>query len=282
MPIELSCCTLGYVRSATLEDAISRIANLGYTGVDFYTGAPHLLPEDYSSKERANVAALVRKHKLALTGFAVGGGMLALQLNFSSHRPSLRRYTVKYYKDNLELAEELGAPLINVLTGNVPYGVSRREAMEWTMDALHELTAVAEKTKVIMGLHPQYVAESPLMTQVDDAIDMITDLKSRYVKIIFDTAQQNISNRNFEDDLRKCGRNLCYVHAADNDGVTWTHDACGKGTVNWHGIVRVLKEIGFNGRICVQAWSPLPNDVDTVMLESKVYLEKILKQHGVG
>ena len=192
----------------------------------------------------------------------------------------MRKKTLEYYIDNLELAAELGCPGINVLTGNVTHGTTRKQAMRWTMDAFHQLTAVAEKRKVILGLHPQYIAESPLMTQVDDAVEMIADLRSKYVKIIFDTAQQNISNRNFQDDLRKCGRDLFYVHAADNDGVEWTHDACGTGTVDWQGMVAVLKEIGFKGNICVQAWSPLPNNVDSVMADSKVYLDGIIKELG--
>lgn len=278
MSIKLSCCTLGYVRSAPLEEAIRRIASFGYEGVDLYTGAPHLLPGDYDKEERARVSALIKERGLKLTGFAVGGGGLALQLNLSSHRPSLRAATLQYYKDNVELAGEMGCPGINVLTGNVAYGTARKEAMRWTMDSLHELAAVAERKEVVLGLHPQYIAESPLMTMVDDAIEMIEELNSKYVKIIFDTAQQNISNRNFEDDLRKCGRHLFYVHAADNDGINWSHDACGKGSVNWRGMVRTLKEIGFDGYVCVQAWSPLPNDVDSVMIDSKSYLEGVLRE----
>jgi sugar phosphate isomerase/epimerase len=228
----------------------------------------------------AKVGKLIDSLGLHLTGFAVGGGGLALQLNFSSHRASLRKKTLEYYIDNVELAAELGCPGINVLTGNVAYGTTRKQAMMWTMDAFHDLTAAAEKKKVILGLHPQYIAESPLMTQVDDAIDIIAELKSKYVKIIFDTAQQNISNRNFQDDVSKCGKDLFYVHAADNNGVKWTHDACGTGTVNWRGMLSVLKEMGFKGNICVQAWSPLPNDVDSVMAGSKSFLEGIIKELG--
>lgn len=276
MGIKLSCCTLGYNRIAPLEESIRRIARIGYKGVDLYTGPPHLWPEDYSTKERKEVKKLIDDLGLQLTGFAVGGGGLALQLNFSSNRESLRKLTLKYYVDNVELANEIGAPLINVLTGHVLQGTTRRQAMKWTMGALEELTAVAEKNRVILGLHPQYIAESPLMLTVDDALEMIQDLKSRWVKVIYDTAQQNISNRNFEDDIRKCGKNLCYVHGADNDGVTWTHDACGKGTVDWPGLVAVLRETGFDGYICVQAWSPLTYDADTVMRDSKIYLERLL------
>ena len=282
MSIKLSACTLGYNRQTTLEEAVRRIANTGYKAVDLYTGAPHAWPQDFKKDERDSLKRLISQLGLKLTGFAVAGGGLGLQYNFSSPRESIRKNTLQYYLDNIHLADELGCPLMNVLTGHVFYGTSKEQAMKWTMDALHELTAEAEKTKFILGLHPQYIAESPLMITVDDALQMIKELNSSCVKIIYDTAQQNISYRNFMDDIRKAGKHLCYVHGADNDGVRWTHEALGKGTVDWEGIVRALVEINFDGYICTQSWSELPNDVDSVMRESREYLEHIFKKVGVS
>jgi fructoselysine 3-epimerase len=282
MSIRLSACTLGYNRQTTVEEAVRRIAKAGYKGIDLYTGAPHAWPQDYTKNERESLKKLISDLGLKLTGFAVAGGGLGLQYNFSSPRESIRKNTLQYYIDNVRLAAELGCPLMNVLTGHVLYGTSKEQAMKWTMDALHELTAEAEKTKFILGLHPQYIAESPLMITVDDALQMIKELNSSCVKIIYDTAQQNISYRNFMDDIRKAGRHLCYVHGADNDGIRWTHEALGKGTVDWEGIVRALVEINFEGYICTQSWSELPNDVDSVMRESREYLEQVFKKVGVS
>ena len=155
MSIKLSACTLGYNRQTTVEEAVRRIANAGYKGVDLYTGAPHAWPEDYSKKERDSLKKLISDLGLKLTGFAVAGGGLGLQYNFSSPRESIRKRTVQYYIDNIRLADELGCPLMNVLTGHVLYGTSKEQAMKWTMDALRELVAEAEKTKFILGLHPQ-------------------------------------------------------------------------------------------------------------------------------
>jgi fructoselysine 3-epimerase len=280
LAIKLSCCTLGYTRSTTVEEAIKRIADIGYEGVDLYTGAPHIWPDDYSKAQVNSVKNLINKLGLKLTGFAVAGGGLAMQYNFGNPHENIRKLTLEYYKANINLAGDMGCPLFNVLTGHVLYGTSRKVARKWTMDAFADLVELAEKRKVILGLHPQYIAESSLMITVDDALDMIEELGSKMVKIIYDTAQQNISYRAFADDIRKAGSNLCYVHAADNDGIRWTHDALGTGTVDWDGIVRALKEIGYDGYICTQSWSELPNDVDTVMRESKVFMENLLSKGG--
>ncbi len=143
MSIKLSCCTLGYTRTTTVEDAIKRIAKIGYEGVDLYTGPPHLWPGDYGKEERKAVRDLIEKLNLKLTGFAVGGGGLALQYNFGNPRLSLRKLTLQYYLDNIELAHEMGCPLFNVLTGHVLHGTTRDQARKWTMEALQQLFAFA-------------------------------------------------------------------------------------------------------------------------------------------
>lgn len=278
--IRLSCCTLAYIVSTPLDEAIKRIANAGYKGLDIYTGAPHLCPAHYSTEERKALEKLIEKFSLKLTGFAVVGGILGLGTNFSHPNKKVRDETLQYYKDNVELAAELGCPLINVLTGHVLYGTSREQGRKWTMEAFEDLVAFAEKKNVILGLHPQYIGDSPLMLTIDDALQMIKELDSKVVKIIFDTAQQNITYPNFSDDIRKAGRHLAYIHAADNDGIHWTHLALGKGTVNWEGLVRTLKEVNYDGYLCVQTWSSSPIDADSMIRESKEYIEGILKKVG--
>jgi len=278
--IKLSCCTLAYIVSTPLEEAINRIAEAGYKGVDLYTGAPHIYPAHYSPKERKSVRDLIEKLGLELTGFAVCGGILGLQINFSHPKKKVRDETLQYYKDNVELAADLGCPLINVLTGHVLYGTSREQGRKWTMEAFQELVALAEKKNVILGLHPQYIGDSPLMLTIDDALQMIKELDSKVVKIIFDTAQQNITFPNFADDIRKAANHLAYIHAADNDGIHWIHLALGRGTVNWEGLVRTLKKVNFDGYLCVQTWSSSPIDADAMIRESKEYIEGILRKVG--
>ncbi|HMF34963.1 MAG TPA: sugar phosphate isomerase/epimerase family protein, partial [Candidatus Lokiarchaeia archaeon] len=203
--MKLSCCTLAYIVSTPLEEAIRRIAEAGFKGVDLYTGPPHIYPQHYSDEDRKAVRALIDELGLELTGFAVAGGILNLGLNLSSPNPKIREDTLQYYKDNINLAAEIGAPLINILTGHCLCGTTREQGRQWTMDAFRELVPLAEEKGVIFGLHPQYIGDSPLMVTMDDALDMIKELGSKMVKIIFDTAQQNITFRNFSEDIKKIG-----------------------------------------------------------------------------
>ncbi|WXG44332.1 MAG: sugar phosphate isomerase/epimerase family protein [Promethearchaeati archaeon SRVP18_Atabeyarchaeia-1] len=277
--LKLSCCTLAYIVSTPLDEAIRRIAEAGYKGIDLYTGPPHLYPGHYSEEERRAVRELIDDQRLELTGFAVAGGILNLGLNFSHSNKKVRDETLQYYRDNVNLAADIGCPLINVLTGHCLYGTPREQGRKWTMEAFQELAALAEEKNVILGLHPQYIGDSPLMLTIDDALEMIKELNSKMVKIIFDTAQQNITYPNFADDIRKAGQHLCYIHAADNDGIHWTHVTLGKGTVNWDGLVATLKSIGYDGYVCVQTWSGAPIDADAMIRDSKEYMDGVLRKY---
>lgn len=280
LTIKLGCCTLAYASTTQLEEAIRRIAKAGYKGLDIYTGTPHLFPGDYPTEERRAVKNLIESLDLELTGFSLCGGRLGLQYNFSNPKESVRKRTTQYYKDNLELAAEIGCPLINVLTGHVLYGTSLEQGWNWTIECLQDLVGMAEEKDIILGLHPQIIGESPLMVTIDDSLKIIRELNSRIMKIIFDTAQQNITYRNFGDDIRKAADYLIYVHAADNNGIQWVHYPPGRGTVDWEGLIRALKEINFNGYISLQPFADTPVDNDSWIRESKEYMERILRKIG--
>ena len=177
MSIQLSACYSGYNRQTTVEEAVKRIAIAGYKAVVFTPARRtrgHKIIRRQSERLSRNKFLILGLNCTGLCGSRCVSG--SASPNFSSPRESIRKMTVQYYLDNIRLAEELGCPLMNVLTGHVLYGTSKEQARKWTMDALQQLVGEAEKTKFMLGLHPQYIAESPLMITVDDALDMIKDL----------------------------------------------------------------------------------------------------------
>ncbi len=257
-----------------------RIRAAGYRGVDIFTGTPHLEPRDYNRDERKKVLKLAQSLGLKITGLALNGGRLNLGLNFSNPREVVRARTLQYYKENIDLAEELRCPMINILTGLTFFGTSREQGRQWTMDALQDLVDYAEKREVMLGLHPQVLAESPFIVTIDDALEIIQDLKSKVLRIIFDTSQQYLTNANLADDIRKARKYLSYVHLNDNDGARWLHWPPGRGVINWIGLFRALKEIDFKGWVCCQIFSDSPTDIDAWIVEARDYVSQVMKRVG--
>lgn len=66
--MRLGFCTMGYLDYTTVEEAIRRIAKLGYEVVDFWAYSPHLGPDLYDKQKRHEIKQLVEEVGLAVAG----------------------------------------------------------------------------------------------------------------------------------------------------------------------------------------------------------------------
>lgn len=106
----------------------------------------------------------------------------------------------------------------------------------------------------------------------DDLVALVDSFGMPNVGINWDFGHANISVADQAAELRKIGKRLKSTHIADNHGQRDEHVAPFYGNVDWHKMMRVLKEIGYEGNFTyeVQAFSnPLPlelRDSQTVHL----------------
>src|SRR3989304_6354165 len=113
--MRLGFCTMGYLDYTTVEEAIKRISRAGYEVIDFWAYSPHLGPDLYSTKrQREAVKKLVSENGLETAALSVNGGGLALHINFSHCIEQIRKTSVEYYKQCVDLAQNIGCPRINM------------------------------------------------------------------------------------------------------------------------------------------------------------------------
>ena len=282
--MKLGFCTMGYLDHATLEEAVRRIGRAGYEVVDFWAYSPHLGPDLYPGvKERQAVRRLVQDCGLQTAALSVNGGGLALHLNFSHSVAAVREATLRYYLDCVVLARDIGCPMINMISGHMVYGTSREQAWEWNRQGMEQVARRAKEEGVIVALHTLTPAESRVMVTLDDALAMVREIGLPNAKVMIDTADQNITDPNLSDAVRKAGRSLAYVHCNDNSGVGQgdVHLPPGRGSVDWRAFFRVLKEVGYDGAVTAQVHTGHPVDIDAWLYESKEYLEAVMRKEGV-
>ena len=278
--MRLGFCTMGYLDYTTLEDAVRRIGRMGYDVVDFWAYSPHLGPDLYDKKARQQIMTLVKESGLEAVALSVNGGGLALHINFSHSIETIRKKSVEYYIDCVDMAAEMGIPIVNMISGHMIHGTQREQAWEWNRECMHEVVKRAEEKSIMMALHTLTWCESRVMVTLDDALQMMREINSPNCKVMIDTADQNITDPNLSDAVRKAGKDLIYVHCNDNDGVGQgdVHLPPGRGSVNWKVFFSALKEIGYSGDLTVQVHTGHPIDIDAWAIESKVYLETVLQQ----
>ncbi|MBI2842431.1 MAG: sugar phosphate isomerase/epimerase [Armatimonadetes bacterium] len=278
--MKLGFCTMGYLDYTTVEEATKRIARIGYKAVDFWAYSPHLGPDLYDSARRKEMKNLVESLGLEPTALSVNGGGLALHLSFSNPFPEVRETTVAYYLDCIDLAVDMGIPIVNMISGHMLYGTTREQAWDWNKECMSRIVKRAEDKGIMTAIHTLTPCESRVVVTLDDAIQMMREIDSPNCKVMIDTADQNITDPNLCDAVRKAGKDLVYVHCNDNSGEGRgdVHLPPGRGSVNWETFVRTLKEVGYEGVLTVQVHTGHPVDIDAWAYESFAYLNEVLRK----
>lgn len=282
--MRLGFCTMGYLDYTTVEEAIKRIAAVGYETLDFWAYSPHLGPDLYSTKkQRETVKKLVADNGLETVGMSMNGGGLALHINFSHSIEQIRKTSVEYYKECVDLAKDIDCPRINMISGHMVYGTSREQAWEWNRQCMKEVALYAGEKGIQVALHTLTPSESRVMVTLDDALQMMNEINLESLKVMIDTADQNITDQNISDAIRKAGKDLVYFHANDNSGYGQgdAHLPPGRGNVDWKQVMRTLKEINYQGDMTAQVHVGHPVDIDSWCHESFEYLSNVMKEVGL-
>ncbi len=147
-------CSNGF-RDHSLDDALTVLADLGYTGVALTLDHGHL-GADPTFDEVSRVAT--RLGRLGLSVVVETGGRYTLD-PFRKHFPTLLHddagARISYTRRAIEVAADLGAPVVHLWSGIRPPEVP--DALAWDRRTAHceTLLAYAEEHDVVLGFEPE-------------------------------------------------------------------------------------------------------------------------------
>ncbi|MEZ4904995.1 MAG: sugar phosphate isomerase/epimerase [Spirosomataceae bacterium] len=85
----------------------------------------------------------------------------------------------------------------------------------------------------------------------DELTRFVDEVNHPNCKIMFDTFHANIEEKNIGDSIRKMGDRIAFIQLSENDRST-----PGKGNVDWTGTFQAIKDIGYDGWLSIEAFSP--------------------------
>jgi sugar phosphate isomerase/epimerase len=234
-----------WLPSYPLEEVITRIAKLGYDGIEIGCAAPHAWPAYLTPQKRKAIRSRLVDENLTPVSLlpAPGGGP-----GHNPASPSLeeRNATVDHYKEVIDLAHELGAGLVLYIGGWQIFGVTREEAWKWSVECLRSIAEHASQAGIIIAAEPT-AADSNVIEGADDALQLMRATGKDNVKVMFDTFHALYRNEVAADYVRAMGKDLVHVHAADVDRLP-----PGDGTIDWPGLIRALREQNFAGYMTME------------------------------
>src|SRR5262249_23257538 len=85
---------------------------------------------------------------------------------------------------------------------------------------------------------------------VEDVVRLIHEVGSPRIRLLLDFYQAQIQDGNISELIKKYHKYIGYIHVSD---VPNRLDPC-KGEINYPQIVRLLKEVGYNGSIGLESY----------------------------
>lgn len=165
-----------------------------------------------------------------------------------------RNNGIQYARAAIDLAAQLGAQYIEICAAQppipqVPFPATPISLLrENFRAACREICAYAASRGITVLFEPLnlYEAYPGVMTSVYDAIRVIDELGGGNLGIQPDVYHMNISESSTLDALRAAGKRIRVVHLNETN-----HYRLGAGHADLKGILRTLKEIGFDGYLSI-------------------------------
>ena len=180
-----------------------------------------------------------------------------------AHADETRRRTAGAYLDRLvDLAAAVGSrhvcgPMYSAVGKERLLAEDDRRA-EWER-MVAELRAAASRASehgVRLAIEPLNRYETDLVNTAAQGVELCDEIGADNVGLLLDTYHLNIEEKSVGDAIRAAGDRLFHFHACENDRGT-----PGTGHVPWAEAFAALKEIGYDGQVVIESFTPAVQEI---------------------
>jgi sugar phosphate isomerase/epimerase len=229
------------------EANLSKVANLGYAGVELAIRAPQEM--DYSA-----LYSLLEKFGLKVPAIGTGQAWGEEKFSFTDPDAAVREKAIQRVIEHIPSAAELNAHIIiGLLRGKIQLGVERTQAESWLVTALQRCAKAAKEEGVTLCLEPINHYETSLINTVDSGLELIEKVGAGNFGLLLDSFHMNIEEASIPQAIQKAGKRIFHFHVADSNRL---HP--GAGHIDFQEILQALFSIGYNGFISGE-FLPVPD-----------------------
>ena len=267
----------------SLMDALDKIAELGFKGVEIMCDQPHLYPPEYDTNRLVDVSARLAANQLkptnlnSFTLFAVGDTYLPSWIEPEAERRQIR---VDHTLACLEIAATLGCANISVPPGGpLPKGMTRKEALALFHKGLDQVIPRAEALGVQLLIEPE---PNLLMERTSEIKPFVREIRCNAVGVNFDIGHFFCAGEDPAGALEELFQWVGHMHiediAADR---THNHLIAGLGAIDFPAMFQAMRSLGYARDISLELY-PYVDRPEAAGRESFDHLVPLMQQAGLA
>lgn len=238
----------------TFEQCAAAAAEYGYQALEVRLLDGEIIPADLSTTRRQQIRDILNQYGIEIIG-------LGASTRFSAPDPAERQANQDELKRYLELANDLGVPMVRTFGGNVAAGHTIDEAIDWVANSLATVmpTAEAQGVTVVLETHDAFCRGA-------EVARVLAQVPHPRLAAVWDAHHPFRMGESIEETWRLIGPRVAHVHLKDarlrSDGAppgTWQLVLMGEGEVPCRDIVKLLMREGYQGYLAAEwekKWHP--------------------------
>ena len=264
--MRLAFSTNAYMK-CPFEEAASRIAALGYEGLELMADVPHAWPAGLLDASKAAIRDAMTRRRLEFSN------VNAFMMNAVADRrqpywhpsfiepdESYRRVRIDHTVRALDLCADLGAPHITTEPGGpLAEGQSRQEAIDLFVEVLKPIAEHADRRGVLLLIEPEpglLIETTAQFLEVADRVD------SPAIGLNFDVGHAFCMGENLPKQIEKLAPHTRHYHLEDIASTRVHHHMIpGTGAIDFPKVVEAIRKSGYSGWLTVELY-PCIDDPD--------------------
>ena len=290
-------------RQAPYEEGVANAGLLGFDGVELICMNQAELTQYYTPERCRSLRDLADKHKLVVTQFAIFSTACE---GLASLDPKQKQEGIDIFLRGMDRCVDLECGIVNLvahwpigLASPHPYppsyihpasrGVTQVNSSKFTMslpgqfdfgrtwdnyvDSIRILATAAAERKIRLAIEGH---AHVIVSGTDAMLRLFDSLADPACVINFDTAWHFVQREYLPMSIAKLGQRIAHVHLRDADGQLYYGAPVGQGVIDWHGVIRALKQVGYAGFLSFEYAGF--EDFLGVTRRSKEYIARVLEE----
>ncbi|MEX2171164.1 MAG: sugar phosphate isomerase/epimerase family protein [Pirellulales bacterium] len=277
--MQLAFSSNAYLRFS-VEEAIRRIAEIGYAGIEILADVPHAWPAGLLPESIDTIRRSLDKHGLTISN--VNAFMMNAVADprqpywhpsWTDPDPHYRAIRREHTKRALKLAIEIGAPHITTEPGGpLAPGQTREDASDIFYEELMPCVEVAEQLSMPILIEPE---PELLIEKFEQYLEFAERVDSPHVRLNFDVGHAYCVGEDPQDWIARMAPHTMHYHFEDIAATrVHQHMIPGRGAIDFTATMRAIRETGYDGWLTVELY-PYIDDPDAAAREALDFMRRL-------